>query len=146
MATRARCKTLTEPRRNSFFRHISDLHNWSCSSKVVFADAKTDQEPARMQDHRELLNLPRPFCDPATGEVVQRLPDKLMLQLCAANLARGIPGCQSNHTQTGGTWFVFFTDEIRDQVLLGFREANYNRKRGRKAVVSSTEQHPTGND
>ncbi len=99
-----------------------------------------------MQAHQDLLNQARPFCNPSTGEVVQRLPDELMQQLRAAKLTRGIPGCRSQHTQTYATWFVFFSDQIRDRVLLEFREANLNRKRGRKAVVGSVEQLPTGSD
>jgi hypothetical protein len=98
-----------------------------------------------MQSHQELLNQARPFCDPSTGEVVQRIPDELMQQLRAAKLAKGIPGGNNHNTQTHATWFVFLTDQIRDRALLGFREANRMQKqgqRGRKAAVGSVEQHP----
>ncbi len=99
-----------------------------------------------MENHQDLLNQSRPFCDASTGEIVQRLPEELMQQLRAAKLTRGIPGCRSHHTQTYATWFVFFTDQIRDRVLLESREANHNRKRGRTAVVGSAEQQLADND
>lgn len=95
-----------------------------------------------MESHHDLLNQARPHCDASTGEVVQRLPDELMQQLRAAKLTRGVPGPRNNRTQTAATWFVFFTDQIRNRVLLELRDAN--RKRGRKVVVNSTEQHSTG--
>jgi hypothetical protein len=90
-----------------------------------------------MQAHEDLLNEAGPFCNPSTGEVVQRLPDELMRRLRDANLARGIPRQRSGNTQTYATWFVFFTDEIKERVMREFRQANQKRKRKSKSKAGA---------
>ncbi len=89
-----------------------------------------------------LLDEARRFCDPATGEVVELIPEELMRQLRAAKLGVGIWGkeCQ---TATNAKWFVFLTDDIRDQALTEWRRANRKRRRVKKRRVDSGEQTPT---
>jgi hypothetical protein len=84
-----------------------------------------------MSEHQELLDEARRFCDPTTGEVVQRIPEELMKTLRQAHLARGIPGKRSQRTESHATWYVFLNSEIRDRVLAEWRKANAARKRGR---------------
>ena len=71
-----------------------------------------------MSEDEQLLDEARPFCDAATGEVVERMPEELMQRLRAAKLARGIPGQASQ-----ATWFVFLNSEIHDGVLVEYRKA-----------------------
>jgi len=82
-----------------------------------------------MDDHQHLLEEVREFCDPATGEVIKRIPDELMRRLRDANLARGVHGVPSKHTVAGATWFVFFNAEIRDRVLSERRVQAASRKK-----------------
>jgi len=82
-----------------------------------------------MDDHQRLLEEARKFCDPATGEVFNRIPDELMRRLRDANLARGIHGVPSKRTVAGATWFVFLNAEIRDRVLSERRVQAAARKR-----------------
>jgi hypothetical protein len=84
-----------------------------------------------MTEHQQLLDEARRFCDPTTGEVIERMPEELMRELRAAKLARGIPGKPSQRTESYATWFVFLNSEIRDRVLAEWRAANAARKRGR---------------
>ncbi len=70
-----------------------------------------------VSEHEQLLNEARPFCDPATGEVVKRIPEELMQRLRAAKLARGIRNKPGRRTNSQATWFVFLSEEIRDRVL-----------------------------
>ena len=56
-----------------------------------------------MDDHQHLLEEAREFCDPVTGEVINRIPDELMRRLREAKLARGIHGVPSKHTVAGAT-------------------------------------------
>jgi len=84
-----------------------------------------------MSEHQELLDEAQRFCDPTTGEVVQRIPEELMKTLREAKLARGISGKPSQRTESDATWFVFLNSEIRDRVLAEWRKANAARKRGR---------------
>ena len=95
-----------------------------------------------MTGYQRLLDEARRFCDPATGEVVELIPEELMRQLRAAKLAVGIWGkeCQ---TATNAKWFVFLTDDIRDQALTEWRRANRKRRRPKKRRVDSGEQTPT---
>ena len=86
----------------------------------------------------ELLSQARKYCNPATGEVVERIPETLMRQLRDANLARGIPGRRSEGTQSHATWFVFLTDEIREQKLNEWRAINKQRKRRRLGRAGQT--------
>ena len=83
-----------------------------------------------MSEHQELLDEARRFCDPITGEVVQRIPEELMKTLREAKLARGIPGKPSQRTESHATWFVFLNSEIRDRALAEWRKASAARKRG----------------
>jgi len=92
-----------------------------------------------MSEHQELLDEARRFCDPTTGEVVQRIPGKLMKTLREAKLARGISGRPSQRTESHATWFVFLNGEIRDRVLAEWRKANAARKRGRGKAKQSPE-------
>jgi len=80
----------------------------------------------------ELLAEARAFCDPETGEVIERIPGELMEKLRATKLARGIPGRPSDRTQSYATWFVFLNDEIRDRVLAEWRKVSKARKCGRR--------------
>ena len=84
-----------------------------------------------MSEHQQLLDEARQFCDPTTGEVVERIPEDLMKQLRAAKLARGIPGTPSQRTESYATWFVFLNDEIRERVMAEWRKGNAARKRRR---------------
>ncbi len=65
----------------------------------------------------------RNFCDPTTGEVLQRIPEELMNKQRAAKLARGVPGRRNERIETYATWFVFLSDDFRDQVLAKWRKA-----------------------
>lgn len=87
----------------------------------------------RVAGQTQFLDEARQFCD-AHGEVVQRIPDELMARLRQAKLARGIPGRPSSRTGTRATWFVFFSDVIRDRVLAERRVA------GKQAASSRKEQ------
>jgi len=91
-----------------------------------------------MQSHEELLDEARPFCDSSTGEVLQRIPDELMQRLRAAQLARGIPNRQSAHTQSFATWYVFFNEEIRAQVLNEYLNAQRKRRVTGKPPINPT--------
>ena len=84
-----------------------------------------------MSEDQNLVDEARRYCDPTTGEVVQRIPEELMKKLREAKLARGIPGKPSQRTESHATWFVFLDSEIRDRVLPEWRKANAARKRGR---------------
>ncbi len=92
----------------------------------------------RMSEHQQLLDEARRFCDPATGEVLERMPEELMKKLRSVNLARGIPGKPSRRTESHATWFVFLNSEIRDRVLLEWRKANAGRKRSRGSRTSAS--------
>ncbi|MFV2069126.1 MAG: hypothetical protein ACC645_19335, partial [Pirellulales bacterium] len=92
-----------------------------------------------MSEHQQLLDTARQFCDPATGEVVERIPEDLMRKLRAAKLARGIPGTPSQRTESHATWFVFLNDEIRERVLSEWRKANAARKRNRGPGMKETD-------
>ena len=70
-----------------------------------------------MTEKQDLLEAAQEYCDPKTGEVLERIPDELMKKLRAAMLARGIPGKPSQRTGSSATWFVFLNSEIRDRVL-----------------------------
>jgi len=95
-----------------------------------------------MKEHEQLLKEARDFCDPTTGEVLQRIPEELINQLRAAKLAKGIPGGRSERTETYATWFVFFSDDIREEVLAKWREANRQRRRRRSAGAKKTNPEP----
>ena len=84
-----------------------------------------------MNDHQQLLDEARQFCDPTTGEVAERIPEDLMGKLRAAKLARGIPGTRGQRTESYATWFVFLNDEIRERVLAEWRKVSSARKRRR---------------
>ena len=64
-----------------------------------------------------------------------------MKKLRAAQLARGIPGRRNERTETYATWFVFLTDDIREQVLVKWREANRQR-RHRNTAATKAEPQP----
>ena len=83
-----------------------------------------------MTEHQDLLEAAREYCDPKTGEVLERIPDELMKQLRAAMLARGIPGKPSQRTGSSATWFVFLNGEIKDRVLAMWRRPKGAAKRG----------------
>ena len=83
-----------------------------------------------MTEQQGLLEAAREYCDPKTGEVLERIPDELMKQLRAAMLARGIPGKPSQRTGSNATWFVFLNSEIRDRVLALWRRPRGTAKRG----------------
>ena len=84
-----------------------------------------------MSEDENLVDGARGYCDPTTGELVERIPEELMKKLREAKLARGIPGKPSQRTESKATWFVFLNSEIRDYVLAECRKANAARKRGR---------------
>ena len=90
-----------------------------------------------MNEHEQLLDEARDFCEPKTGEVLQRIPKDLMDKLRAAKLARGVPGRRSDRTETHATWFVFLSDDIRVQILAEWREANRHRRQRRTAATES---------
>ena len=103
-----------------------------------------------------LLDEARRFCDPATGEVVERIPEDLMKKLRNAKLARGIPGKPNPDTESQATWFVFFDAEIRARVLADVRRVRANQRRARakrakrndastKTAQSGGEVGPSGN-
>ena len=83
-----------------------------------------------MTEQQDLLEAAREYCDPKTGEVLERIPDELMEQLRAAMLARGIPGKPSKRTGTSATWFVFLNSEIKDRVLALWRRPRGTAERG----------------
>ena len=95
-----------------------------------------------MSSNEELLEQARPFCDFETGEVLKRLPEDLMQKLRAAKLARGIPGKSSDKTETFATWYVFFTTEIQDKILLEWRSANRMRKKSRASAGDAPPAKP----
>ena len=95
-----------------------------------------------MSEHQRLLEEARRFCDPATGEVVELIPEELMRELRAAKLALGIWG-QETRTATTAKWFVFLDDDIRDQAVRKWREANHARHRTKKGRVDASGQAPT---
>ena len=82
-----------------------------------------DSRVQNVSEDEQLLDEARPFCDAATGEVVERMPEELMQRLRAAKLARGIPGQASRRTNSQATWFVFLNSEIHDGVLVEYRKA-----------------------
>ena len=94
-----------------------------------------------MDGHQHLLEEAREFCDPVTGEVINRIPDELMSRLRAAKLARGIHGVPSKHTVAGATWFVFLNAEIRDRVLAERRVQAASRRRRSQAGEQSGPTH-----
>jgi hypothetical protein len=93
-----------------------------------------------MPDHQDLLDEARPYCDASTGEVLERIPDDLMRRLRAARLARGVPRLKNQNTQTQATWYVFLTDQIREQITVACRDANSQRRRARKSKARSSNQ------
>ena len=80
-----------------------------------------------MSEHEQLLDEARKFCDPTTGEVVERIPEELMRKLRGAKLTRGIYGKPSKRTQSNATWFVFLSSDIAERVLAELRQANRTR-------------------
>ncbi len=82
-----------------------------------------------MTEQQDLLEAAREYCDPKTGEVLERIPDELMKQLRAAMLAREIPGKPSKRTGSSATWFVFLNSEIKDRVLAMWRRPKGAAKR-----------------
>jgi hypothetical protein len=96
---------------------------------------------AAMNEHDQLLEEARGFCDPVTGEVIERIPEDLMEQLRAAKLAVGIWGMKSRTAATA-KWFVFLSDEIRDQALAEWREAKRRRRRGGRHGFAGSAQPP----
>ncbi len=89
-----------------------------------------------VSEDEQLLDEARPFCDSASGEVIERMPEELMKKLRAGKLARGIRGKPSRRTESHATWFVFLNSEIQDRVLLEWRKANATRKRSRGSRTS----------
>ncbi|MBP90195.1 MAG: hypothetical protein CMJ64_26380 [Planctomycetaceae bacterium] len=61
-----------------------------------------------------------------------------MKKLRAVKLARGIPGKPSRRTESHATWFVFLNNEIRDRVLIEWREAKAARQRSRGSRTSAS--------
>ncbi len=92
----------------------------------------------RMSEHQQLLDEALRFCDPATGEVLERMPEELMKKLRSVTLARGIPGKPSRRTESHAIWFVFLNGEIRDRVLIEWRKAKAARKRSRGSRTSAS--------
>ena len=83
-----------------------------------------------MTEQQHLLDAAQEFCDPKTGEVLERIPDELMMKLRAAKLAKGIRGKPSPRIGSSATWFVFLNSEIRDRVLALCRRLRVAAKRG----------------
>ncbi|MGE0760432.1 MAG: hypothetical protein AB7F89_12050 [Pirellulaceae bacterium] len=98
--------------------------------------------PEDLQGPQDLLGEVREFCNPTTGEVLQRIPDDTMQRLRAAKLARGVPRCKSDNTHTNATWYVFLTDDIRQRVLAEIRAANHKRARHKKARAAESRSAP----
>ena len=97
-----------------------------------------------MSDNAQLLEQAQKFCDAETGEVIERIPEELMKELRQAKLARGVPGNRSKKTDSFATWYVFFTDEIRDRVMKEWRDANRSRK-GKSGKPADKKPAKTGN-
>jgi hypothetical protein len=95
-----------------------------------------------MNEHQRLLDEARRFCDPATGEVIELIPEELMKQLRVAKLAVGIPG-EVSQTATSAKWFVFLDDDIRKGVVSQWREANRKRPRTKRQQVDTGAPTPT---
>jgi hypothetical protein len=98
-----------------------------------------------MSKDDQLLDEAQRFCDPSTGEVLQRIPEELMQKLRMAQLARGVPGKASRHTGSYATWFVFLNSDIRDHVMSERRLAQRarNRQRSRRTAVAKTPSQST---
>ena len=94
-----------------------------------------------MKEQEQLLDEARTFCDETTGEVLQRRPEELMSKLRAAQLAKGVPCRRNERTETYATWFVFLSEDIREQVLAKWREANRER-RHRPAAAGNVAPKP----
>ena len=94
-----------------------------------------------MKEHEQLLDEARNFCNQTTGEVLQRISEEMMNRLRAAKLARGVPGRRNERTETYATWFVFLSDDIRDQVLAKWREA-HRLRRQRNAAATKAKLEP----
>ena len=73
-----------------------------------------------MNEHQDLIDEARSFCDPTTGEVVELIPEELMRRLRAAKLAVGIPR-EVSRTTARAKWIVFLNTEIRDQAVTQWR-------------------------
>ena len=98
-----------------------------------------------MKEHEQLLDEARNFCNQTTGEVLERIPEEMMNRLRAAKLARGVPGRRNERTETYATWFVYLSDDIRDQVLGKWREANRLRRQ-RNAAATKAKLEPVAAD
>jgi hypothetical protein len=94
-----------------------------------------------MDEHQRLLDEARRFCDPVTGEVVERIPEELMRRLRASKLAVGISGAASQ-TATSAKWIVFLDDRIRDQALTLSREAKRKRQRNKPRPADALDKVP----
>ena len=92
-----------------------------------------------MSEHEQLLDEARSFCDPTTGEVLERIPEELMTRLRGVKLALGIPGKPSQRTQSEATWFVFLNSDIRDRVRAEWRKAKAAQDRlGEEGSIETT--------
>ena len=80
--------------------------------------------------NQSLLEQAEPYCDAATGEVLKRMPAELMQQLREAKLAVGVGSRPSERTETSATWFVFFSDEIRQTALAASRKRRRPQPKG----------------
>ncbi|MHB8971223.1 MAG: hypothetical protein ACYC3X_11640 [Pirellulaceae bacterium] len=99
-------------------------------------------EQQRLLDER-LLDEARSFCDPATGEVIELIPEELMKRLRVAKLAVGISGAVSQ-TTTSAKWIVFLNDQIRAQALTQWRETSRKRQHTKPRPAKSSEPTPAG--
>jgi hypothetical protein len=95
-----------------------------------------------MDERERLLNEARKFCDPVSGEVVERIPDDLMQRLRAARLAVGIRG-EETLIATSAKWFVFLNDDIRDHVSPRWREERRGHHRNKRRQHGSRVPAPT---
>ncbi len=99
-------------------------------------------ENASMNEHQGLLDEARRFCNPATGEVIELIPEELMSRLRAAKLAIGIAG-EPSQTAASAKWIVFLDDEIREQAVTRWRAAQRRRRpRTKRPPIDSSEQAP----
>jgi hypothetical protein len=95
-----------------------------------------------MEDHSRLLEEAAGYCNLETGEVVSRMPSELMTALRAAKLARGVVGRRNERTESTATWFVFFSDGIRNDVLTKVRARAAVRKQRRSESRQNAEAGP----
>ena len=106
-------------------------------------DSPIDEPLPQSGETAALLVKALPFCDRSNGLVTSRIPSELMTQLREAKLALGIGGKRRDQTETTATWFVFFDETIREEVMKMVRDNRKRRRRAkRKQSASETPKRP----